>query len=151
MSTENNFVELFTQTRNTFSLLSLITIWRVIYFRHYIIMTMSHLFWSLYLTPLLPVITQIYAFNVKVNCATQQIAFFAQGWNKYHDQNVYKWVKSLRVYQVFSLCECLDCKAIFSEAIFLFFGIIFMFRKFEHSFFEVLFHTVKLHPSIWIE
>ena len=38
MSTENVFVELFTQTRRT-SLFSLMAIWGVIYFRHYIIMT----------------------------------------------------------------------------------------------------------------
>ena len=56
--------------------------------------------------------------------------FFGQGWNKCHDQNVYKWVKSLRVYQVVLLCECFDCQAIFSEAIFLFFGIIFIFHAF---------------------
>ena len=38
---------------------------------------MSHnLFWLLYLIPLHPGITLIYAFTVKVNCATQQIAFF---------------------------------------------------------------------------
>ena len=88
-----------------------------------------NLFWLLYLIPLLPVITLIYAFTVKVDCATQQLAFFAQGWNKYHDQNVYKWVKSLRVYQVFFLCEWWDCQATFSEAIFIF-GIISIFRTF---------------------
>ena len=74
--------------------------------------------------------------------------FFARGWNKCHDQNVYKWVKSLRVYQIVLLCECFDCLAIFSEAILLFFGVIFIFHTFV---FEVLFHTVKLYPSIWIE
>ena len=91
-----------------------------------------NLFWLLYLKPLLPVIMLIYAFTVEVNCTTQQMAFFAQGWNKYHDQNAYKWVKSLRIYQVFFLCECLDCQAIFSEAIFPF---LVSFSYFEHSFF----------------
>ena len=67
---------------------------------------------------------------VGVNWATQQIAFFARGWNKCHDQNVYKWVKSLRVYQVFFLCKCFDCQSIFSKAIFPFFGIIFIFQTF---------------------
>ena len=40
MLTESNFVELFTQTRSTFSPMA---IWRVIYFRHYIIMTHVHI------------------------------------------------------------------------------------------------------------
>ena len=39
MLTENVFVEFFTQTRSAFSLFSLMAIWRVIYFRYYIIMT----------------------------------------------------------------------------------------------------------------
>ena len=93
---------------------------------------------DVYSIPLLPVISPIYAlYNIQVVVAegasrwselrNPAIRIFARGWNKCHDQNVYN---PLRVYQVFFFCKCFDCQAIFSEANFPIFGIIFIFQAF---------------------
>ena len=115
-------------------------IWRVIYFRHYIIMTQCQLIWMCIQRPYSLLYrrfshcTQHTYGRSRGSELLEWIAqpsnlhfCTAQGWNKCHDQNVYN---PLRVYQVFFFCECFDCQAIFSEANFPIFGIIFIFQAF---------------------
>ena len=119
------------------------TIWWVIYFRHYNIMTQCHLICSslvvVFNTPTHCYIADLrIVHNIHVVVAeglsrrselhNPAIRIFARGWNKFHDQNVYN---PLRVYQVFFFfANALIVKLFFLKLIFPFLGIIFIFQAF---------------------
>ena len=124
MSTENNFVELFTKTRSIFSLFFPMAISGVIYLSwhmpHIILFggciqhPYSHYHADLCIAHNIQVVVADGASRrSELRNPANRIYFFAWGWNKCHDQNVYKWVKSLRtsrVYQVFSCANALIIK-----------------------------------------
>ena len=162
MSTENNLVELFTQTRSTFSLFSLMAIWRVIYFRHYIIMT--HVIKSV----LVVVFTHPnslllcwFTHSTQHTCGrsrgTEPSEWIAQPgkWHFLHGDGISVMNKMSTnelnpcgYTRYFSFANALTVKLFFLK---LYSRFLVSLSYFKHSFFEILFHTVKLYPSIWIE